>query len=187
MEADERERLKQLSSDLEKLAREPDYRHLPVHAPIPLEALTVSLDRMQEAKRALSSAEHLVVRTDTEQYHVNLSETKTPSDYVVAPVAGVSKGEMQMALLVKKPDHLGQSMWEFRHGRTPVLAHIKDEVWLEQFRAGKEVIVPGSALVCDVAYEYSYDETGKLQDAKHDIVRVLKVIRQDVRQGTLFD
>ena len=35
---------------------------------------------------------------------------------------------------------------------TPVLAHIKDEVWLEQFRAGKEVIVPGSALVCDVAY-----------------------------------
>ena len=47
--------------------------------------------------------------------------------------------------------------------------------------------MPGSALVCDVAYEYSYDETGKLQDAKHDIVRVLKVIRQDVRQGTLFD
>ena len=36
VEADERERLKQLSSDLEKLAREPDYRHLPVHAPIPL-------------------------------------------------------------------------------------------------------------------------------------------------------
>ena len=45
------------------------------------------------------------MRTDTEQYHVNLSETKTPSDYVVAPVAGL-KGEMQMALLVKKPDHL---------------------------------------------------------------------------------
>jgi hypothetical protein len=90
-----------------------------------------------------------------------------------------------MVLLVRKPDYLGDTLWEFRHGRQTIDAHILDENWLNRFRAGREIIVPGSALDCLVEYQYGYDERGDLVSQKHDVVEVKRVINRDRTQGQL--
>ncbi len=83
-----------------------------------------------------------------------------------------------MILLVRKPDYLGDTLWEFRHGRQTIEAHMLDEHWMECFRDGREVITPGSALECIVGYQYGYDEKGDLVTEKHDVIEVIHVIKR---------
>lgn len=175
--ANEAARLGQLREDLEQLAREADIRHIPLHAPIALGELTASLDRIQDAKRLLESSNRLIIKTEDREYEVDLTSSgKRPSAFLPAPVDSTHAGTMQMTLLVRKPDYLGNSLWEFRHGKEPVEAHVRDEDWLERFRSGQVLIAPGSALSCLVAYEYGYDTDGELRTRKHDVVKVFEVI-----------
>ena len=43
-----------------------------------------------------------------------------------------------MELIVKKPDYIESSMWEFRHGKT-LSAKIEDEKWLQSFQTMKSL------------------------------------------------
>jgi hypothetical protein len=183
----EGERLRQLQGDLEKLAREPQFRHLPLPMAIPLADLVVPLDRIQDAKSLLEKADRLIIKTDEREYQVDLSSTKRPSNFVADDlISEPSKGQMKMILLVRKPDYLGDSLWAFRHGKQSIEAHILDTEWLARFRAGREVILPGSAIVGLVDYEYSYNQNGELIDQKHDIIKVLGVEKGGGIQSTLM-
>ena len=186
-EKNERERLSQLRDDLQKLTKEPQFRHLPLPGPVPLEDLAVPLDRIQEAKQLLSPADRLIIKADDREHEIDLSSTKKPSDYLPHPVAAITAGQMPMTLLVRKPDYLGDTLWGFRHGKQTIEAYVKDVEWLERFRAGQEIIVPGSALVCLVNYEYGYDDKGELRTQKHEVMKVLRVINQlPQQQDKLF-
>jgi hypothetical protein len=174
---EETQRLTTLRNDLERLASESEFRAIPVRISIPLNDLVVPLDRIQEAKSLLSKSDRLVIKSDGDEHEVDLTVTKRPSDFLPLSEPQLTSGEMEMVLLIKKPDYLGESLWEFRHGTTPIYAHILDAGWLDRFHHGKEIITPGSALVCQVSYSYGYDENGALQTAKHEILKVLRVIR----------
>jgi len=45
--------------------------------------------------------------------------------------------ESEMLLKVKKPDYLGESMWDLRHGILTISASILDKEWLEKFQSRK--------------------------------------------------
>ena len=176
MEAQEAVRLQELRDDLEKLARSAEFRHLPLPAPLKLDALVEPLDAIQDAKSTFENKDRITISSGEGTRELDLNSTKHPSEYLPLEGSHVSSGSMEMVLLVKKPDYLGDSKWEFRHGSSIVTAHVLDGPWVEQFRRGREVIVPGSALVCSVAYEYAYDDKGALQSAKHDITRVHRIV-----------
>jgi hypothetical protein len=174
--ANEGRRLEQLRSDLEKIAHEPELRHMPLPAEIKLKALVVSLDRIQEGKALLTQSEKLTIRSEGEVHEVDISETKRPSDYLSEVEGSKASGTMAMTMLVRRPDYLGNTKWEFKHGPDTISAAISDEEWLNRFRSGLELVLPGSALECLVAYHYSYGKSGDLLNARHEIIRVLRVI-----------
>lgn len=132
----ERGRLIQLRADLQKLVAEPQFRHLPMPAEISLPKLAASLDEIQEAKSLLSKADRVVVKTDDREYEIDLLATKKPSDYAEEPTARTDQGRLPMILLVRKPDYLGDTLWEFKHGKNTIEAHVRDDEWLRRFRAG---------------------------------------------------
>jgi hypothetical protein len=186
-DAQEAQRLDTLKHDLERLAQDAEFRAIPLRAPIQLEQLVVPLDQIQDAKSLLSEFDRLIVKSDDHEHEVNLRATKRPSEFLPVPAANrQSTGEMEMTLLVRRPDYLGDALWEFKHGSNPISAHILDAEWLDRFRQGQEIIKPGSALVCRVAYSYAYDEKSKLSSAKHDIVKVIKVINTSAHQTDLL-
>lgn len=172
----QRRRLEQLQSDLRLLAEQSGIPTRYFDQSIPLRDLVVPLDSIQAAKKLLGHGERLVIRSDGAEYQVNLSSTDKPSDVLKPDEKNTSTGRMKMVLLVRKPDYLGNSLWEFRHGETRLSAHIKDENWLTKFRLGEELVVPGSALDCIVQYEYKYDDRGELLSATHDVIEVLAVL-----------
>lgn len=185
VEANEKQRLEQLRDDIYKLAQDVDVRHLPLPTSIKLIDLAAPLDDIQEAKKKLSKSDRVIFKADGWEHQIDLSSTKKPSDFIADDVASTTSGEMEMTLLVRKPDYLGNTMWEFRHGQDTLTAHITDEDWLKRFRSGQEIIVPGSALVSVVAYDYSYNAKGELTSAKHTIIQVRRIIHNREQQGHL--
>ncbi len=186
---EERQRLAQLQDDLYRLARENALGHFPLPDRIPLKQLAVPMDQFQAAKSLLSQNDAVTVKSDVGDHNVDLSVTKRPGSFV-ADTGDVrpSTGTMEMTLLVRKPDMLGKSLWEFRHGKTTIFAHVEDEDWMQRFRNGLENLVPGASMVCTVRYEYEYDKTGALLSAKHDIVKVHRVVPPGIgKQTGLFD
>lgn len=184
-EAKEAARLCQLRDDLEKIISQQQLRHIPMPRDIRLDQLVGPLDRIQDAKRLLTTQDRMIIRSGSTEHEVDLSATKKPSDFLAEAVSEVQKGSMPMILLVRKPDYLGDTLWEFRHGKQTIDAYVRDEEWLRSFRTGNQVIVPGSALSCIVDYEYGYSDRGELKTQKHSVTKVINVINRIEQQGAL--
>lgn len=169
-------RLETLRDDLYKLATEnPTERKLPLPSRIPLEDLTKPLDKIQDAKRLLGPSDRMIFKDESGTHELDKSVTKKPSSYV-KEIEKDSVGEMEMILTIRKPDLLGKSQWEFRHGKDSLSANIEDDFWLETLHKGEVSIVSGSGISCTVAYKYEYDDRGNLISKHHDIVKVHRVI-----------
>jgi len=185
----EHARLEQLRDDLTKIIQDASLRHLPLHAPIDLKTLAAPLDQIQDAKRHLSKSDRVIVQSEGRRHELNLDATKRPSDFIpIEPITSETSGTMPMVLLVRRPDYLGDTMWEFRHGKSAINAHILDREWLELFRSGDVLISPGCALDCLVSYSYGYNASGEMKVSKHDVIAVRKIINgSGFTQSNIFD
>jgi len=90
-------------------------------------------------------------------------------------------------LKIKKPDFLGESMWDFKHGVRPIQARIVDTAWLQRFQQRKEDVRPGDALRVVVETDAKYGYDGEVVALHHRIIEVKAVIpAQNPNQGGLF-
>ena len=117
----------------------------------------------------------MLFKVDGDSYELDKSRTKKPSSFVDKIVKD-SQGEMEMILTIRKPDLLGSTQWEFKHGSDALYAHMEDNDWLQSFHDGYINITSGSSIECTVAYNYEYDENGQLASKSHDVIKVHKVI-----------
>jgi hypothetical protein len=84
--------------------------------------------------------------------------------------------ETIMTLLVKKPDYLGNSKWEFKHGDHALDARIADLDWLARFQSGEVDLKPGDALQAIVRTEVAVGFEGNNVDTRHEVLKVLAVV-----------
>ena len=107
----------------------------------------------------------------------NLSITLNIDDIEAMAVArSIEVPPAEMILPVKKPDYLGDSQWELRHGRRNINARIEDEAWLRQFQNRQKDVRPGDALRCVVQVEYSYGFDNELLSERYTVSEVLEVL-----------
>jgi hypothetical protein len=165
-----------LRRQLEEIARQTDVRHLPDYAPIHEGRLVASLDKLQDAKRTLGSNDRMTIEAEGRVFEVDLSKTWEPSEII--PVENVTEthSEGEAILTIRKPDLLGQAMWQFTHGRSSIYAKISDEAWLRDFHERRIALHSGDALKCKVKFTYIYAENGVLIEQKYEIIRVLEII-----------
>lgn len=164
--------LRQLAEDLTKLGFEIPSNPRLFHKHIDGIDLVQPLNRIQSAKALLGPKDAMTIKSEADEYSVDTSSVEPVEQAETVSVAHRRSGQMPMILLVKKPDYLGNSRWEFRHGASPIFAHVYDQEWLERFRSGEVILQPGSALHCSVDYTYEYDSTGTLLASRHDVVEV---------------
>ena len=81
----------------------------------------------------------------------------------------------EMILKVKKPDYLGESMWEFRHGTRPFEAKILDSEWLKEFQNRKYDVRPGDSLRTIVKTEVQYGYDNEVV-AVHNLIEKVKEV-----------
>lgn len=94
----------------------------------------------------------------------------------------------KMFLKLVEPDFLGDSMWEFRHGRAVVVAKIIDTEWLRSYQARQIDIRPQDSIEADVQVITKYDYDNELISVNHNIVKVYKTVPHcGPQQKKLFD
>lgn len=170
-------RQEQLRRDLEAIGASLDLQLVP--PTIDLKALAPGMNQIQRGKERLTRDEKLTLRSEyapDREVRVEDSEPVTISEPERDVDASETGGTAEMMLLIKKPDLLGKSQWEFRHGKHTLRANVEDADWLEKFHSGSERIVPGSVMKASVRYAYKYDDRGNLLETVHDVVAVRGLI-----------
>ncbi len=177
-----------LAKEIQTIAIETDVRHLPDYrAPSPGALLNAVRDFQRVKERLIPGDRALYIPAEGEPVEMNLSvrlniddiEAMAVRETMIFPIA-------PMILAVKKPDYLGDSKWELRHGKRTITAKIEDATWLKRFQ-GREVDVrPGDALKCEVRIEHLYGHDNELLSERYTIVRVLDVLADSYRQPGLF-
>ena len=94
---------------------------------------------------------------------------------------------MEMILVVRKPDYLGESKWEFKHENRTIRAKIKDADWLKRFQSREEEVHPGDFMKCKVEIEHLYSHDKKLITERYTVRQVIEVLSNSFNQTELFE
>ncbi|KPH06032.1 hypothetical protein AOG23_25100 [Rhizobium acidisoli] len=179
--------IEDLTETIRRLAEETDVRHLPDYPAINPARLAQSLDEIQRTKEKFREGEALTITLDKTDYSVNLGRIWLPSEHLQDLESDQElSNTVDMVLVIRKPDLLGKSQWQFKHGKRSFSAPIIDKAWLEEFHRGQHPLSPGDALRVRMKHTAKYDERGKLLDATEEIIKVMAVIKPDEPPSDLF-
>lgn len=172
--------LPDLREEIRLIAAETDVRHLPDYAPPSPRALIDAVRDFQAVKDNLAEGDRARFITEAAEipdWEFNLSvriPIESIEDLAVARTIEVPAAEM--ILPVKKPDYLGDSRWQLRHGKRNIEAKIEDTAWLRRFQHRQEDVRPGDALRCRVKIEYLYGHDNELLTERYTVIEVLEVL-----------
>lgn len=165
-----------LEQRLVALAEETQLNHMQAYAPPDMREV---LDGVQKVQLALSNLRP----GDTAKFQSKEGDVGFNMDFHVAPetleallTARTIENRAELLLKVKKPDYLGESQWELRHGSRTITARIEDRPWLDKFQARQAHVRPGDALRARVRVEVSYGHDGELVGEHYFVEEVFEVI-----------
>lgn len=175
-----------LAHEIQQIAQETDVRHLPDYrAPSP-DALLTAVRDFQSVKALLAPGDKASIETADSSLEMNLTIKIDVADIeALAVKETIEFPPSTMILAVKKPDYLGESKWELRHGKKSIAAKIDDAEWLARFQSRGVDVRPGDALKCLVKIENLYGHDNELISERYTVVRVLEVLVDSFRQEIL--
>jgi hypothetical protein len=173
---DDLAQLEILEGELVQLAEETKIRQVPAYAPISRRLLLGDLNALSAAVGYLNERESAVAVLENER--VEVPRNFAVSEEVIERLltSETLDNEAPIILKVKKPDYLGNSMWEFRHEGHKLDAKMIDGVWLEQFHRRLVNIGPGDAIRARMRTVVNYDKFGTAVSSHREITKVLDVI-----------
>ena len=185
-----KESLLELSNEIKQIAQETDVRHLPDYKAPNIAELADSIKDISESKNFLDKQDKLqyISGNGKDSLEFDLSIDWTPEkfeDFLTKEI--VEFPEAPMILAIKKPDYLGLSAWELRHGKKKILAKIEDDQWLKDFQDRKKDVRPGDALRCRVKQKFYYGYDNELIAEKYTITKIEEVLENKYKQTDLFD
>ncbi|WP_156942736.1 hypothetical protein [Mesorhizobium sp. L48C026A00] len=188
VDADHPAQIEDLTAKMRDLAEETDVRHFPDYPPTNPTRLAQPLDAIQRIKGQFEEGEKLTITLDKTDYTVNLKQQWLPSENLPEiPIEQELSNEMDMVLIIRKPDFLAKSQWQFKHGRVSLSATMDVPDWIRDFHHGKYPIKPGDALRLRMRFEYRYEANGDLIDQKMTVIKVYGVIQSAGPAKDLFD
>jgi hypothetical protein len=127
--------LRELAREIRSIAEETDVRHFPDYAPPPLQDLANRAREIDAAKGHLGRNDRMqYIIPDEDPLDFDLAVSWAPEELEDLSVKETVKFEkMPMNLIVKKPDYLGSSKWDFRHGRKPMSASYRRQAMATGF------------------------------------------------------
>jgi len=171
--------LEQATRDLRQLAEETGALAMPAYRTLPPREVAESMRRIAEAVAPLTEGEAISIHSAEGEDVVWPGVVIPPEriDEILATEAIETR--TTRILMIRRPDFLGEAMWEFKHEKRNYVAKIQDEGWLSNFRAGVVDIRPGDALRAEVLEKAAYDRRGEVISETRTILKVLAVIHQE--------
>lgn len=170
--------LKQLSGELHELAKETDVLNMPAYSRIPEIELARQAQKISTALSRLEPGEHFALSGDDGEAVIDAEFRVTDNDIESLMVETTLENTTELFLMVRKPDFLGESKWDFRFNKRPLSVSIADKEWLSSFQAGEIDIRPGDALHVKMMEKVLYDSTGEVVSEEQTIIEVKDVIHK---------
>ena len=171
------ESIKELQSNVRKLAEETGVRELPIYGEIDTKDIANIAININQIKKLLSDSDSMKYLTQDTEIEFDLSiyiETEKILDLLTKETIILENSNL--ILVVKKPDYLGSSKWDLKHNNRTISASIKDSVWLNKFQSREIDVRPGDALRCTVRIEIKYGYDNQILSESYFINSVDEVI-----------
>lgn len=169
--------VKQLEDKINEAAKETDVKWLSVYEKIPTNKLLHCLERISTSLSHLQKNDKASYLTEHEKVDFNLEFGLAPESIEELLTKDTIISQSEMILKVKKPDYLGESKWDFRHGGRSFPAKIIHKEWLDSFQNRQIDIRPGDSIRAMIEMMNKYDFNGELIGTDYNILQVIEVIR----------
>ena len=166
----------ELQAALLRAASDTDVLRIPTYRPPPPFEIVGAVRMIAESTEPLQEGDTVQYRSMAGNSELNLSFHVAPDDLEGFLVKEELTSSAPMILKIKKPDFLGESMWEFQFAGRMLPARISDTTWLSEFRNGTVSILPGDALRAVVSTTIKYGFDADVVGSQYEIVKVLEVI-----------
>lgn len=169
--------LQDLRREIKDLASETDVRRLPDYAPPDPSGLIEIARQLQDAKKRLGPNDKIYFEGADGPIELDLTVDIDPDELTkLATKETIEMPPAEMILAVKKPDYLGNSKWDLRHGRRSISARMEDSTFLNSFQNRKKDVRPGDALRCMVTVEMRYGYDNELISEVYAVTKVIDVL-----------
>lgn len=172
-----RDEMKQLENELLELARETDVTHFPNYVPVQRQKLLPDINRITSAVSYLTENDKASYVTAENKLTINAQFHVVPETIEDLLTRETLESTSEMILKVKKPDYLGDSQWEVRHGTRSILMKIEDNKWLKEFQSREHDVRPGDSLRAMVKISVNYGFDNEVVATHYSITEVKDVIR----------
>jgi len=183
----DRHQLSELGTRLLAASQETDVRKIPTYALLPQKEIARSLQLLGGAAALLGEGDSAKYIAGEDEASFNLNFAFSPDAIEDLLTRETIENEQTMILKVKKPDYLGDSMWDFRFESRTIQAKVSDVAWLQEFQARQVEVRPGDAIRANVRLSVRYGYDGEVVATHYYLLKVLQVIpMQASAQNTLF-
>lgn len=172
-----REEIQQLEKHLLKSAEETDIIHFPSYVPIQRRNLLPNIEKLTKALSHLTENDKAIYISAEGETIMNAEFRFIPEEIEELLTQKTLTSQSDMILKVKKPDYLGESQWEFRHGTHPIFAKILDSNWLVTFQSREYDVRPGDSLRAIVETQVKYGFDNEVVATHYYIIKVNEIIR----------
>lgn len=166
----------ELQGILGEAAGEAGLTLISLSSPVPAPRVAEDLRLLSDATTPLNPGDKAQFVTDEGPVSINTSFRLTSEAIEKILTQDSSTKRVEMTLVVKKPDFLGDSMWEFRHEGKRIPAKVLDSEWLKTFHHGAIAFRSGDALRAFVEIQTNYGNDGKVLGTHYRLLRVMEVI-----------
>ena len=178
--------LRTVADELHELAKESDALRLPAYARLTEVDIAEQAKIISSSLSRLRPGEYISLGGDDGEAVIDADFSVTDEDINNLLVSQTLESVREIILMVRKPDFLGESKWDFRFDRKPMSVSIADKDWLSEYQKGKKDIRPGDALRVNMKESVSYDASGEVVSVECEIVKVLEIKRRQ-EQGSLLE
>lgn len=168
--------IKLLEENIYKLAEQTQVRRLASYTRPQTRELLEGIKDISSSLSYLSEGDSASYTTGEEEAKFNLQFKLAPESIEDLLAKETISEEGELILKVKKPDYLGESMWDFRFEDRIIQASVSDKEWLEKFQTRRIDVRPGDAIRGIMKIDRKYGHDGEWIGTHYDLVKVIEVI-----------
>lgn len=172
------EEIQELQVRLQDLALEADVKNVPAYSKISEKDILDILLKNNEASKHLAANDevYFLFNGVKEKFNKKFLITKSSIESILIKKERV-KNET-LVFMIKKPDYIGNSMWEFKYLGKSIDVKISDTEWLDTFHERSIILRPGDSLRSRVEVKTRYNHNLEEIDSSYNIIKVIEIIEQ---------
>jgi len=179
--------IEDIQYELVEEAKKTDIKLFPHYQPMPLVKLVSSIEKINKSLKHLDKRDKAMVKSQYGDTSFNLDLDFTAEDIEEFLTKEKIENESIMILKVKKPDYLGNSMWDFRFNGKNISAKIEDDSWLIKFQQRKIDIRPGDSLKANVNTIVKYGHDNNVISHNYEVIKVIDILPQTDNSQFILD